>query len=227
MGSKGDGNNYAQRITLCLARPAACSIWRLRASLWMAQPILKPVPKTKTNIPRYQLGIMLALYLSQNPGSGELCHNALGPSLCAFALLPFQNIYHTPSPPLTLLQHFCLLRPCTLTSLCPPSETPPYLGCPATRFFILYRRSVAIKSKDTRSPIVSRRAPTHALVTSPYITIDRRPYELWENRKFLCSFTLLYCLNLRGMWRTGRPFLRPRRIYSPYRGDGVVSKRKQ
>jgi hypothetical protein len=42
---------------------AACGFWRLRALL--AQPILKPVPKTKTNIPRYRLGIMLALYLSQ------------------------------------------------------------------------------------------------------------------------------------------------------------------
>jgi len=52
-------------MTLCLARPAACGFWRLRALLWMAQPILKPVPKTKTNIPRYRLGIMLALYLSQ------------------------------------------------------------------------------------------------------------------------------------------------------------------
>lgn len=71
-----------------------------------------------------------------NLGSGELCHDALGPSLCAFALLPFQNIYHTPSPPLTLLRPFCLLRPCTLTSLRPPSETPPYLDSPATRFFI-------------------------------------------------------------------------------------------
>ena len=110
-----------------------------------------------------------------NLGSGELCHDALGPSLCTFTLLPFQNIYHTPSPPLTLLRPFCLLRPYTLTSLRPPSETPPYLDSPATRFFILYRRSVAIKSKDTRTPIVSRRAPTHTLWSCISIYYCRPP----------------------------------------------------
>ena len=110
-----------------------------------------------------------------NLGSGELCHDALGPSLYAFTLLPFQNIYHSPSPPLTLLRPFCLLRPCTLTSLRPPSETPPYLDSPATRFFILYRRSVAIKSKDTRTPIVSRRAPTHTLWSCISIYYCRPP----------------------------------------------------
>ena len=127
-----------------------------------------------------------------NPGSGELCHDALGPSLCAFALLPFQSIYHTPNPPLTLLRPFiqlafCLLRPCTLTSLRPPSETPPYLDSPATRFFILYRRPVAIKSRHAHTYSIAASTYTRPGRASPYITVDHRPYKYGE----IVSFSVL------------------------------------
>ena len=124
-----------------------------------------------------------------NPGSGELCHDALGPSLCAFALLPFQSIYHTPNPPLTLLRPFiqlafCLLRPCTLR---PPSETPPYLDSPATRFFILYRRPVAIKSGHAHTYSIAASTCKRPGRASPYITVDRRPYKYGE----IVSFSVL------------------------------------
>ena len=175
--TKVTGNNYAAEddFVPCKALEARSLQLLAPACVAVDGPACFSLPqKTKTNTPlpvRHHVG---AIFVA-NPGSGELCHDALGPSLCTFALLPFQSIYHTPSPPLTLLRPFiqlafCLLRPYTLTSLRPPSETPLYLD-PATRF-ILYQRSVAIKSEDTRTPIVSRRAPTHALVVHLHILLS-------------------------------------------------------
>ena len=134
----------------------------------------------------------MALYLSQTQvRANYLCHDALGPSPYAFALLPFQSIYHTPSPPLTLLRPFIqlafwLLRPCTLTSLRPP-ETPPYLDSPATRFFILYRRPVAIKSRHAHTYSIAASTYTRPGRAPPYITVGRRPYKYGE----IVSFSVL------------------------------------